>query len=386
VGGGCVVNELRRVVFDTSRAAEFLERRALQAQTGRLADQFGEVVLKELVDNALDAAESAKVAPEIEITVSVRGDLQFVTVADNGSGMPPDVVERILDFNILVSDKAAYRSPTRGLQGNAFKTIVGIPHALGVTEPVVIEAHGVRHEIAASIDPGGNVVIRHERLPSPRTVGTAVTVPLPLPSGLALDVGRWARAFAVVNPHTAIYRANCADTDAAVSYKPTAREDWRKPLPTDLTSPHWYDETALKRLVFAHIGVIRKGGDDLPVGEFIRSFAGLSSTAKAKAIRAAVPGVERLSDFERDPDSVARLLAAMQAEAKVPKPQVLGEVPEDHYRACLSDWYGVERFWFRRKRLLHGGVPWTLDQTGSAPTPGRAYCPVSIPSAAPHCC
>jgi DNA topoisomerase VI subunit B len=355
-----VTGQLERTVFATPRAAEFLEPRALQAQTGQPRERFGDVVVKELLDNALDAAEAAGVAPETEITWKVTGNTQLITIADNGPGLPGRLIERILDFGVLVSDKAAYRSPTRGLQGNAWKTIAGIPYALGVTEPVVVEAHGIRHEIAVSIDPGGNVVIRHEQAPSARAAGTSVTVPLP--AELAVDIPRWAEAFACFNPHaTVIHPAESGGPETTVSYKPTAPEGWAKPGPSDPASAHWYDEAALTRLVYAHIGSARNGGRDLPVGEFIRSFAGLSSTAKAKAVKAAVPGIESLSGFESQPEAIGGLLAAMQAQSRPPKPQALGCVGEDPIREFLDRRYGVERFWYKRKALDHHGIPWALE-------------------------
>jgi DNA topoisomerase VI subunit B len=361
--------DLVRQVFSTPRAAEFLEKRALQAQTGQPAHRFGDVVIKELVDNALDAAESVRVQPEVDVRVDVDDRVQRVTVTDNGAGMPAEVIGRILDFNVLVSDKAAYGSPTRGLQGNAWKTLLGIPYALGIGEPVVIEAQGVRHEVAVSIDPGGNVVIRHDKAVSPKTAGTAVTVPLPqvdeigeIVDGDVVGAAGWAHRFAIFNPHaTVIYHGNDGDGDNPEIYKPTVGDTWSKPLPTDTTSPHWYDETALTRLLFAHIGAARNGGRDLPIGEFVRSFAGLSSPSKAKTVKAAAPGVEHLSEFESDTAAVGALLAAMKAEARLPKPTVLGQVPEDHYRDLLDRSFGVKRFWFKRKRLVHRGVPWQLE-------------------------
>jgi DNA topoisomerase VI subunit B len=205
--------QLERTVFSTPRAAEFLEPRALQAQTGQPMDRFGDVIVKELLDNALDAAETAGAAPEIEITRETAGDIQRIAIADNGPGLPAAVIGRILDFDVLVSDKSAYRSPTRGLQGNAWKTIAGIPYALGVTDPIVVEAAGIRHEIAVSIDPGGNVVARHEQARCARTSGTSVAVPLPagedlglgdVPDGLNVDLAAWAARFACFNPHAAV--------------------------------------------------------------------------------------------------------------------------------------------------------------------------------------
>lgn len=360
-----------RTVFATSRAAEFLDARSLQAQTGRPRDRFGDVVIKELVDNALDAAESAGVEPEITVRASVEENLLRLRVTDNGAGIAASVVERILDFNVLVSDKAAYRSPSRGLQGNAWKTVLGIAQ-LDTDEPVVIEAHGIRHQITVGIDPGGHLRVDHHRATSQITTGTVVTVTLP--SGLSVDVPGWMRGFALINPHATIsWQANSGDPESVVSYKPTV-SGYRKPVPTDRLRPHWYDETALRRLVFAHIGEARAGGRDLPVGEFVRTFEGLSSTAKAKAVKAAVPCVERLSDFEDDPAAIGALLQAMKAAVKVPKTHVLGEVPDAHYRACLHSWYGVERFWFKRRSVVVDGLPWVIEVAAADTTePGRVF-------------
>jgi DNA topoisomerase VI subunit B len=75
-----------------------------------------------LVDNALDAAEEAGIAPEISIEVSTeRGE---IIIADNGPGLPPETVEGVLDYTSRISICEAYVSPTRGAQGNALKTIV----------------------------------------------------------------------------------------------------------------------------------------------------------------------------------------------------------------------------------------------------------------------
>jgi hypothetical protein len=52
----------------------------LIAQTGHRPAQWPFVILKELVDNALDACEEAGIVPEITVTVDKTG----ITLADNG--------------------------------------------------------------------------------------------------------------------------------------------------------------------------------------------------------------------------------------------------------------------------------------------------------------
>jgi DNA topoisomerase VI subunit B len=77
-----------------------------------------------LIDNALDACENAGVAPEIAVDVQYEQGVIRLTVSDNGTGIPAEVVRKVIDYNVRVSDKAAYRSPTRGAQGNALKRLV----------------------------------------------------------------------------------------------------------------------------------------------------------------------------------------------------------------------------------------------------------------------
>jgi hypothetical protein len=117
-------------------------------------------------------------------------------------------VRKVLDYDIKVSDKAAYRSPTRGAQGNALKTIAGIPYALGCREPVIVCARGVRHEIAPSVDPVGHVHFDYSSSPEV-TEGTSVSLMIParLNSGETtqdFDALHWMRSFAAFNPHATL--------------------------------------------------------------------------------------------------------------------------------------------------------------------------------------
>ena len=51
---------LERVAFKTSRLLDFVGRRELTAQIGHPPEQWPLVILKELVDNALDACEERR--------------------------------------------------------------------------------------------------------------------------------------------------------------------------------------------------------------------------------------------------------------------------------------------------------------------------------------
>src|SRR5262245_19638511 len=193
---------LQRTTFDMSRAAEYFTVRELQAMTGQPQQRFVAVVLKELLDNAIDACETAGVAPVLCVgwDASPDADLVQLTVADNGVGLPRETVHRILNFATRTSDKAVYRAPTRGAQGNALKTVLGIPSALGVRSPVVIESQGLRHTIMVAVDPAGNLDVQHDETPSAPQPGTRVTLMVPV-LHQDCDPTAWGRAFALFNPH-----------------------------------------------------------------------------------------------------------------------------------------------------------------------------------------
>jgi DNA topoisomerase VI subunit B len=149
-----VQKKLARVPFTVSRLMEFCTRRELVNQTGHDVSEWPLVVLKELIDNSLDAAEEAEIAPAI--SVAVNG--QTITIEDNGPGIPARTIDGVLDYSIRVSSREAYCSPTRGAQGNALKTILPMGYVLdehrgeeaaGVT---IIEAHGVAHRIEFAVD------------------------------------------------------------------------------------------------------------------------------------------------------------------------------------------------------------------------------------------
>jgi DNA topoisomerase VI subunit B len=173
-----VSGRLRRAVFATSRLLDFFSEKELVAQVGHPAREWPLVVLKELLDNALDECEEAGVAPLVEVVVDAGG----ITVSDNGRGIPPELIERTVDFSLRVSSREAYVSPTRGAQGNALKTLIAIPF---VADPagngqVEIEALGLRHRMVVAVDRiRQEPVVEHEQQPRAGRSGTRVRVRWP---------------------------------------------------------------------------------------------------------------------------------------------------------------------------------------------------------------
>ena len=375
-----MVHRLERTTFETPRASEYFTADELRKQTTQPPEKFGSVVIKELIDNALDACEGAGVAPEVTIRTiegAVEGHVR-ITVSDNGPGIPPEVVGKMLNFETRTSDKAAYRSPTRGAQGNALKTVVGIPHALGSSEPVAIEARGVRHVIKPMVDPAGNVRVAHEMQNSEGSAGTRVTVTLPQRFELKpveCKPNYWAAAVSLFNPHAFVKLEHFSESnnhgerepDSLQFYKPTT-EGFKKYVADDYGSPHWYGPKALEKLIGAYIGQVWSGeAEDLPLGTFVRRFKGLSSSAKAKRVSRFMGGTKHLSDFvgrgnRLDSTRVRFLLEQMQDETPAPSHKALGRVGKEHFEERFNEMRIVSRFNYKCvEGYLQSGLPYTFE-------------------------
>jgi ABC transporter substrate binding protein/Histidine kinase-, DNA gyrase B-, and HSP90-like ATPase len=246
---------------------EFCTERELQNQTGHSIYHWLLVVLKELMDNALDACEESEVAPEIEIVV----DDTSITIRDNAGGIEAETIKSILDYSIRVSSREAYVSPTRGAQGNALKTILAMGYvldrkrdsdadAVGVT---IIETRGVAHTIEFRVDHVNNQPkVTHATAPSAINAGTKVTVKWPAEpqtQGLVKyaerDFKALARAYVWFNPHLTLRGIWNGDEFVNATATNPGWEKWR---PRNPTSPHWYDETRLQRYTVPSIYQFRE--------------------------------------------------------------------------------------------------------------------------------
>ena len=238
---------------------EFCTRRELQNQTGHGVAQWPLVVLKELVDNALDACEEAEVAPVISIAVEPGS----IVVEDNAGGIKTSTIKSILDYTIRVSSREAYVSPTRGAQGNALKTILamgyvldrerqdGNAEAVGVT---IIETRGIEHQIEFRVDHVNNEPrIAHTTSPSPVKIGSRITINwpvIPYDGATLLDYARGefirlAEGYVWFNPHLTLRGSWYGKEFINVA---ATNPDWKKWGPRNPTSPHWYDENTAAAL------------------------------------------------------------------------------------------------------------------------------------------
>lgn len=357
--------KLNRTTFSTSRLLDFCSRKELIAQTGHQPGAWPLVVVKELLDNALDACEDAGIEPEIKVTVA----RDRITVADNGPGIPAETVQGVLDFSVRVSNREAYVSPDRGAQGNALKTLVALPFVLDGDEGrVEIAAQGIRHEIRIKVDRiRQRPVIDHQTHPAENVkTGTVVALDWPDSASLLLEEAQAqflqiADDYTLLNPHLSL----CVDWFGRRTEVPASAPDWSKWCPSNPTCPHWYGHEHLERLIAAYLAHQQR---DRTVREFVSEFRGLTGSAKQKRVLDAT-GMARtnLSELANgdglDRHRVGQLLDAMKEHTQAVPPKNLGVIGRDHLAGRFKELgCEMESFQYKKVQAVSAeGLPFVLE-------------------------
>lgn len=368
-----------REVFETSRKLEYCSQKELEAQTGYDRPHWPAYVVHELFDNALDACEDVGTLPEIHLRV----DEHSLEVTDNGPGIPPETVTRLLDFDSRISSREVYVSPCRGAQGNALKTLVTMPFVLdGSVGVIEVTARGIRHIIRVRVDRiAQQPVVAHEKNPVADAPGTTVRIHWPAAAAeeLAEAAGQMAclaEDYTFFNPHLSL-QIDCFEHHARVE---RLRSDWNKWMPKQPPNAHWYELDDFRRHLGACIAKDRADGADRTVRAFVAGFAGLSASAKQTAVLDGA-GMKRmnLSELVRDgdiaPEPARLLLGHMKQQSKQMKPVDLGLIGRDHFFQRLSS-LQCQMESFRYDKAPKGirtplAVPW-LAETAFAWDPERS--------------
>jgi hypothetical protein len=179
------------------REFDYLQLHWLEKTTGRPSHEWDLYIIKELLDNALDADERWARMYGGPIVLNLDLHYRHVDLLDihsldiavlNRAPFPTSLLSPIFDLTAYTSDKSHYNYPSRGQQGNALKTLLGIPYALrhfgygdysNIRKPLVIETEDQAYTISFEIDETHQQVrltpIQAALLSSPRD-GTCVRV------------------------------------------------------------------------------------------------------------------------------------------------------------------------------------------------------------------
>jgi len=294
----------RRFHTDTRTSENFTETGLVQL-TGQPTNKWGRYAVKELLDNALEAAADDR-TPTVGVEVvhagaqrvSHREDcpIRHLTVWDDGPGINRDRLEEIFgDVDQFGGTKQHYALPTRGAQGNALMTLLGIQSLCGEPLRIRSNGHGYQVRVVEDTYTGRPEVVVEEddgmRVHAGESTdhGLSVTVTFNERYGWLSKVVETVRRFGALNPHTELSftarHAEDEDEDALISFSHPASGG-----STVETLSLASNATTGKATWFSHDGFTERlkadirAAPDLTVETFIREFAGLTSRPKADEV------------------------------------------------------------------------------------------------------
>lgn len=100
---------------------DYFTEDGLIKQIGLTKDYWNKVIMKEIIDNALDAIE-----PLSYKQIKIEQNEKSLGIYDNGNGISCDTVKSIYNFSYYVSQNRYFVTASRGKQGNGLKTIISI--------------------------------------------------------------------------------------------------------------------------------------------------------------------------------------------------------------------------------------------------------------------
>lgn len=267
------------IEFVRTDASLFLHPDRLSQKAGAPKNLLRRMAIKELVDNALDAAETASL---------VDIDPDTFVVADDGPGIAPEKVPTLFSVTRSMMSTKLIRRPTRGAVGNGLRVATGAAFASGGT--LTIESRGDRQELAFDRGTGDTIVTA--RSDSDLSGGTRITIQF----GPALPRDSFVRRW-----------ADMAIRLAGPSAKPM------------LTHPDWYSEAAFSELIDAARGT---------AGELAELFGINLCHAGAAQVE---QGQSKRPERDIDPDGPANQLTLDILRSLAPKQPKIIPLPEDAF-------------------------------------------------------
>ncbi|TWU08388.1 ATP-binding protein [Stieleria varia] len=359
-----------------NRTAEFFSESELEKQIGHTRCDWVLAIIKELLDNSMDAIEQTNVPPEIVLNIDSTG----ITVVDNGPGFPPDAVEKLTDFDTRYSSRAFYRAPTRGAQGNAGKTILALSYVLnGKKGQVSILGCGVLSQITVSYDavkqspavllesreqlsdffdssicelPSRLPVIANSDDVNFRTSGTLIHVAI---DGLLATLEsheinryfRFATGYQLLNPHLSLI-FKIGDKTQGLVRTASSMAKWR---PSKPEPPHWHTPESFSNLVLASHRADCEANRDRSLRSFMKAFHGHRRNDAVNAVleRSGLPHGPVSTLIGKNgvaTKPVSRLFKEMKSQVDAPGHSQIGQIGRTNCRKAFEN-FGANDSTFR---------------------------------------
>lgn len=308
--------------------ADYFSLEGLQRLTATKPENLDRLILKELIDNALDICDETDNlrTPTVSVNVEQINGRLVVQVDDNGSGITLEGIKKITDFKHFYSSRFHYKYATRGALGNAWKAIIGanfsLAHAKHIEQvPITISSGNTKYEIHGEYS-GEALVPLPVQTEIKRRIGTSVMVTLPLYAVSWGDPDRYRsniEAFAFFNPQARITFRGSIIADC----RPSTTKKKEKPR----ESPHHLSQNEHMQRFETQVRDQLERGEHPKLDSYIRQWYGASRDSQVKEILEKANMENCLSEqVLGKPEEIIKLHEAMKQVCASPSPNILGQI------------------------------------------------------------
>jgi DNA topoisomerase VI subunit B len=344
--------------FSHNREFDFVRMDGLRRATGRPPHEWDFYILKELLDNALDADEvewrrdasnSPRIAVCVEyIPVPELKSQQLSIEVSNRAVFPVEQVPDIFDTKRYTSRKAFIKGLTRGALGNALKTLLGIPYVMHnqtagdwrlALKPLSIKSCGSEYLPRYHVDALAQTVeTTCERNNCAPVDGTSISIGLDhfgqeRPRTLA-EIKAFAWQYHLCNPHVAMsWSVSIGEEEWEAVYEADLR--WTNKF-RGIAPIHWYSLTAFQDVLAAlyREQQAMSGGGFLMLEGICRRFVDPEDEVTAKQLSAFQP--TRLTSDDISGPTGEKLYKMMRRATPRIDVSRLGAIGFKHVRRVLS--------------------------------------------------
>lgn len=334
--------EPRRMLPRTLEA-DYFSLEGLQRLTATKPENLDRLIIKELIDNALDICDETDNlrTPTVSVNVSRINGKLMIQIDDNGSGITEEGIKKITDFRHFYSSRFHYKFATRGALGNAWKAIIGANYALSRAKhteqvPITVSSGTSKYEIHGEYDGEASV-------PAPcqneikKRIGTSVHVALPLYGEDWGDPDRYRsniEAFAFFNPQARI------TFQGGIIAESQVKRAKNKEKPRE--SPHWLSQNEHVQRYETQVRDWLERGEHLRLDSYIRQYYGASRDSQVKAILEKANLENCLAEqLLGKPEEIIKLHEAMKEVCACPSANILGQIGRTNLGFRIEDIDGL---------------------------------------------
>ena len=350
--------------FSFNREFDFVRLDGLRRATGQPAHEWDIYIIKELIDNALDADESLwrqnpKLFPHVQIEIEyisipdIKSQQLYLKVG-NRNTFPVHLIKDIFSTQWYTSRKAFIKGLSRGALGNALKTLLGIPYAL---------RHRVASDWNPDLKPMSILCKGREYLPRFRVDSTNQTIECECGEkskkeieGTQISIGLdnflqeiprtleqikiLAEQYHLCNPHVQFsWIVEIGEQEWEQNY--VANPNWNNKF-QGIAPIQWYQLDAFQNLLSA---LYRKENKDLSIEKISQSFAGFTNHKNDKRqIDNMIKelGQEKLSQAELEGPIATQLYQILCRYSPSFESTKLGFLGKEHIQSSLTNFLPIE--------------------------------------------